>query len=320
MIIFDSDNFNTWYRILGVDPGCNWDDIRAAYRRQVQKWHPDRFPENSSERSEADNNIVNITRAYRHLSEHYEKHGVLPGQRAPTADKSTRQSPDVEYAPFWQTGQPEKNKKRSYSRTVFKYAIVCSLVWGIYEFVSEDPSPTSPPYESSDPGDPGSLSLEQRGTSQNPQPPEPPEPLEPSGFQRKFTFGSSESDVLEIQGRPDQVTGNTWHYGKSTVLFRNGAVQAWNSSEEHPLRVGFKASLGQRTPESLKTSRFKLGSTKADVLALQGEPIYELGQVWDYGTSKVYFRDYIVIGWNSSPMDPLKIEQGLPQVLSPSSN
>lgn len=38
----DASNFDP-YRILGVQKGCPWDDIRAAYHRLSKLYHPDKF-------------------------------------------------------------------------------------------------------------------------------------------------------------------------------------------------------------------------------------------------------------------------------------
>ncbi len=56
---------------------------------------------------------------------------------------------------------------------------------------------------------------------------------------RVFFLGATEDEVRAAQGTPAIVRGNTWHYGMSTVRFRNGRVVGWSSSPEAPLKVPF---------------------------------------------------------------------------------
>ncbi|HSB18037.1 MAG TPA: PilZ domain-containing protein [Bryobacteraceae bacterium] len=52
---------------------------------------------------------------------------------------------------------------------------------------------------------------------------------------------------------------------------------------------------------------FTLGSTGADVQAVQGPPTASTSSTWSYGSSRVYFRRDRVIGWFSSRIAPLKV-------------
>ncbi|MCX5815941.1 MAG: DnaJ domain-containing protein [Proteobacteria bacterium] len=53
---------------------------------------------------------------------------------------------------------------------------------------------------------------------------------------------------------------------------------------------------------------FTVGSTKDEVLAVQGTPTRISGNRWNYGFSYVDFENERVIKWYSSEHDPLKIE------------
>ena len=48
---------------LDVLPGAAPCEIRAAYRAQARKWHPDKFPE-GPERAEAEARMIRLNRAY----------------------------------------------------------------------------------------------------------------------------------------------------------------------------------------------------------------------------------------------------------------
>jgi hypothetical protein len=60
-------------------------------------------------------------------------------------------------------------------------------------------------------------------------------------------------------------------------------------------------------PMPLTAPSFSLGSTKADVQAAQGTPTTMTDSVWNYGPSKVHFRDGRVVGWLASPSSPLNV-------------
>jgi DnaJ like chaperone protein len=54
-------------RVLGVAPGATEDEVRAAWRRLVQAWHPDRMQ--GAEAAEATRRMAEINAAYRVLRE-----------------------------------------------------------------------------------------------------------------------------------------------------------------------------------------------------------------------------------------------------------
>lgn len=51
------------YEILGVSPCASAGEVRAAYRRLVRRWHPDRFMP-GPERDWAGERMAQINRAY----------------------------------------------------------------------------------------------------------------------------------------------------------------------------------------------------------------------------------------------------------------
>jgi hypothetical protein len=54
-------------------------------------------------------------------------------------------------------------------------------------------------------------------------------------------------------------------------------------------------------------AHFGLGSTKAEVRAVQGPPTEVGDNVWSYGRSRVYFVQDRVAGWQSDPGRPLRL-------------
>jgi len=108
-----------------------------------------------------------------------------------------------------------------------------------------------------------------------------------------FTVGSTKDDVLAIQGEPTTFNDNYLTYGMSMVMFQDGKVINWNN-----LDVKLKAKYLTATNLVAK-EYFTVGSTKDDVLAIQGEPTTFNDNYLTYGMSMVMFQDGKVINWNT---------------------
>jgi hypothetical protein len=90
------------------------------------------------------------------------------------------------------------------------------------------------------------------------------------------------------------------------VHFEQGRVTHWTDSGDRRL----KASNETQRPVAANRTFFGKGSTKDEVRALQGAPLRESGNVWDYGLSRVHFDSKEqVIGWEESPLDPLRVKR-----------
>ena len=108
-----------------------------------------------------------------------------------------------------------------------------------------------------------------------------------------FTVGSTKSEVIAVQGTPDSSTENQLSYGSSTVYLEDGRVKRWHNSFLRPLQA---------------KTRFTVGSTKSEVIAVQGTPDSSTEVHLSYGLSIVYFRDGRVTSWKSYYPDVLKVK------------
>lgn len=116
-----------------------------------------------------------------------------------------------------------------------------------------------------------------------------------------FTVGSTKDQVIHAQGTPDSFTESTFTYGTSRIYFENGKVTSWRV-----LSRGLRARLLPKGRVGSATS-FGVGSTKDEVLAVQGTPDDFTESEFGYGTSRVYFDNGRVRSWHSrSPQ--LKVE------------
>jgi tetratricopeptide (TPR) repeat protein len=129
------------------------------------------------------------------------------------------------------------------------------------------------------------------------------DPLPPS--RDYFTVGSTKEEVLAVQGTPDKVFPTMLRYGTSRVDFAQGHVISWKSKEP-----ALKAKLLPSAPTPAR-AYFTLGSTKDEVLAVQGTPNEFSETLFRYGTSRVVFENGQVVGWKSKE-PALKVPFELP--------
>lgn len=114
--------------------------------------------------------------------------------------------------------------------------------------------------------------------------------VENRGF---FTVGSTKDEVLATQGTPDRFTDTVFGYPYgSEVFFQNGRVVTWRVVGS-PL----KAKLLSTTVVNDR-GFFTVGSTKDEVLAVQGTPdrFTDTAFGYPYG-SEVFFQNGLVTSW-----------------------
>jgi hypothetical protein len=102
-----------------------------------------------------------------------------------------------------------------------------------------------------------------------------------------ITIGSTEDEVLQVQGTPTRVEPDRWYYGFAEIRFRDGRVSGYDNY--------FGAIKVQVAPANggpaARNRFFTIGSTENEVLEVQGTPTSVAGNVWSYGFSYVFFRD-----------------------------
>lgn len=103
-----------------------------------------------------------------------------------------------------------------------------------------------------------------------------------------ITLGSHKNDVIRTHGTPTRVMENRWYYGFSEVRFKEERVVGYDNFFKN-LTVRMEPS------ESYKPSAplgfFTVGSSRDDVLSVQGTPTAVQGNLWFYELSNVQFRD-----------------------------
>jgi hypothetical protein len=126
--------------------------------------------------------------------------------------------------------------------------------------------------------------------------------LAQSGSPRAYvTIGSTHDTVRAIHGSPTWATDRVWEYGGSRLYFKAGRVIGWDIWPGSPLQVQL-FSVASITPVP---ASFTVGSTKDEVLAVQGTPTRVTERLWEYGASRVFFTGNRVTRWEVWPGSPL---------------
>lgn len=110
-----------------------------------------------------------------------------------------------------------------------------------------------------------------------------------------FTIGSTQDEVLSIQGTPTRMSGDTLGYEYSSVEFGPDSRVTGYSDISHNLKVSMPPHGKAR-----KSGSFSIGSTKDDVLVVQGTPTHVSSGTWGYDYSSVEFgSDGTVVSYSN---------------------
>jgi hypothetical protein len=114
-----------------------------------------------------------------------------------------------------------------------------------------------------------------------------------------ITAGLSKAEVIAIQGAPTSTSEDKLTYGKTEFNFTGDRLAGWKIDlTSAPARV----RLWPDAAVDPNLQSFTLGSTKDQVLAVQGTPTLFSDNTFGYGGSEVYFQNDRVIGWKADPV------------------
>jgi curved DNA-binding protein CbpA len=112
-----------------------------------------------------------------------------------------------------------------------------------------------------------------------------------------FSIGATKVEVTSIQGTPTAIADynilnqEVWTYGRSTINFSRGRMDGYANYGGN-----LKVSLIKET-EIQYSDRYTIGSTKSDVLLIQGTPTQIVNykvlnqETWSYGISTIGFEN-----------------------------
>jgi hypothetical protein len=121
-----------------------------------------------------------------------------------------------------------------------------------------------------------------------------------------ITTGLTKEEVLTVLGTPTSSSENKLTYKGSELYFKDARVIGWKiDTGSAPLRVKIWAD----APVDGSLKYFGVGSSKNEVLVIQGTPDLLTEDKFGYGASEVYFKNNRVVSWKDDPGSaPLRTE------------
>lgn len=238
-------SYRDCYRILNIEPGCTWDELRKAYKLQIQKWHPDRFTDESAEKQAADDKIKRITSANQQLVAYYRKHGRLPEPEVEnTASALPRPAPNSHYSSGTTPAQTAhtftKKSNPSLVPILILISIISFLVWKYAPYTH------APSIENRNMAPARTDTLLKAPTTHKTISPINgtdknaiiTNSITTSGDDDEtISYGSTVGAVIAIQGPPTRQIGDTWFYGESEIYFLDGKVIGWRHMPGSALKI-----------------------------------------------------------------------------------
>jgi curved DNA-binding protein CbpA len=324
------------YRILDVEPGATREEVKRAYRELVRVWHPDRFAHDPALQRKAQEKLKQINLAYEQIC-----NGGVEGPRGRTASAESNSNDAAENTGSSGSGTssnssngqqqeacrqptPQQSPQTNWARRFVRVAVmvvifaILKAVFSTNEHTNSRNTTYSVPYaqpshadqfsqppviqSKPEPKDDSGVAKGSKEESAVAKIPEPDSPAASATNRDYFTVGSTKDEVLAVQGTPTKFTDTTLTYGLSDVYFSNGRVYSWNEYATSPLKAKLLPSTQVETKDY-----FTVGSTRDEVLAVQGTPTKFTDTTLTYGLSDVYFTNGKVTSWNEYATSPLKI-------------
>lgn len=309
MMMAQMESANDDYEILGLPVGAGPVEVKKAYRKLAKEWHPDHFQERGfEERAQAEEKFRKIADAYRRISDSWNLKENRDG-RSQAAPPRPRRRAAPKPAPV-PASSGDRRIRALFAAgmllCVFTAAVI-SIQPGLFDHFAPDIETLDSAVQA-----PPSNILPQAPVKAEPAaPPQAPAPAallseevakpsvppllgpEREPGKRYYTIGSSQAEVLRLQGQPTRIHGQTWVYGLSEIHFRQGRVWRYNNFDGS-LRIRLETG-GQGESRGCVT----LGSTPEDVLRTHGTPTRIEKDRWFYGYSEIRFKDGRVDGYDN---------------------
>jgi curved DNA-binding protein CbpA len=113
-----------------------------------------------------------------------------------------------------------------------------------------------------------------------------------------ITVGMTQGEVVATAGAPTSSSPDKLTYRGSEIYLKDGKVAGWKID---PLTSVLRVKLWPDAPVDTSQHVFSVGSTKNDVLVIQGTPTSFSEDMFAYGASEVYFQNNRVVSWKNDP-------------------
>ena len=119
-----------------------------------------------------------------------------------------------------------------------------------------------------------------------------------------ITVGSTRDEVLDQVGTPTSSTDSKLVYGQSELYLKDNSVVGWKIN---PFSSPIRVKLWPESSVDPSLDSFTVGSSRDEVLVVQGTPTAFSEDRFEYDSSEVYFQNHRVVRWKSDPASiPLK--------------
>jgi curved DNA-binding protein CbpA len=320
--------------VLEIEKDATEERIRAAYLLLVKVWHPDRFQGDAKLAAVAEGKLAAINAAYLFLTSHPAEEDPYSRSNSSATSRANeeRSGETVNEPPAREDIVFTKPRRRPFWNSAFGAGILlrclilaCIVAIGGTLLVAADSylstNLTTASFYATYKAEKISqfeelkrniLGRLPRNTGQSHAPLETSAPSAPKtpahggiehGAQQNqprsetilpyITAGLTKSEVLAVQGNPTSSSDDRLKYHGSEIYFKDGRVIGWNIAASAPLRV----KLWPDVAVDQGLTRFRVGSSKNEVLVVQGTPNVFSENTFGYGSSEVYFKNNRVVSW-----------------------
>jgi DnaJ domain len=325
---------------LGLTPHATTDEIEDTYRTLVKVWHPDRFAHDPRLRNDAEEKLKEINGAHDYLLANPKQAPPRPAENPPVPERPfvpadfdfegeetdeirrilrRRQKSNVPgillkigialgavafVAILWLAGDSFLSNNQVTARSWGELKLELKHDFAVHFESSSSGSQTQPV--------PTPLPPATAGVAETPSSPAVPKeklasPQRPmqhtAGPKPYITAGLTPAEVISVLGNPSSSSGEKMFYNRSEIDFKNGQVAGWNIDPAAPIRV----KLWSETPSVPGLDSFGVGSSKSEVIAIQGTPTLFSDSDFGYGNSHVFFQNNHVTSWKNSGSVPLRV-------------
>lgn len=125
--------FEQEYQLLELDPSSDWKTARTNYRRLVHVWHPDKYAQRPREKIHAQQQFIDLTKAFNNLRAFYRENNRMPFEKIKHAIADSPEPPEhLQIKP--EDGAVSESSilnKRKPSNKSLKSNIYTPLLWAI---------------------------------------------------------------------------------------------------------------------------------------------------------------------------------------------
>ena len=269
--------------ILGISEGDSLDDAKRAYKRQMHRFHPDRFPNDVNAQKQAASKFSQLKKCYQLIEEHFNMYGEMPFQ---DDDKNAEQRK-----------RRERNKKDQAEENFLQQSSTLLKDPELRTVARRQHKPVAPqpPAKPSRAGKAAAL-------------------LCIAGLAGYFAL--NHSHLLfpqEVDPSVTEIDSTELDYRVSIQLDPNAEKAEEMSLSDQLIQEELKAKavlskLNANAANTQSNKTFTYGSSYSEVAEIHGPPDHSDQKTWYYNSSKVVFdNEGHVIDWTSDPSYPLAI-------------